>query len=162
MESSRPKQCFLLGMVLVAIAGITAIGFVVCVTSAGLLLRNQRQVETQAPTSVEFGSIKNVHEIHEQDGKKRDLGGTSRGNGLSIDWRSTDYPNGASPLDVCEALLSRLSHLQTTDLGSDRYARALWEIQKAKDILSDDASSVGTAPTSEVGAGFTAPQGGTK
>lgn len=82
---------------------------------------------------------------------KRALGGVASGPGYTINWAGTQQPEAAQPIDVIRALKSRMTHLQTTSCGSDKNARALWEIDKALQILEgDEVKDVG----SDVGAGF--------
>jgi len=57
------------------------------------------------------------------------LGGTTTGPGLSINWRGNSVA-GAEPVDLIEAALDRLMHLQTTRDGGDKTARQTWEVQK--------------------------------
>lgn len=63
------------------------------------------------------------------------LGGMSAGPGFAIKWAGIEAPDGTEPADVLRACASRMKHLQQTNLGSDRNARALFSVLAALDEL---------------------------
>jgi hypothetical protein len=50
---------------------------------------------------------------------------------------------GATVADVLAACVARMSQIQKTPQASDTNARALWEVQKAMDLLNGQAPAVG-------------------
>ncbi len=146
-------------------AGFRVIGiiaFVVClIIFVGVALMNQLSQPSgspqQAPPSLAekgegFGAAHSEH-TRTKDGQA--VSGFSNGPGFSITWQSITAPAGATPLDVLEAVQSRLQHMQKTNQGGDEIARAIWEVNKAVEILS--GTGLEEKPSS--GAGFIPPPG---
>lgn len=92
--------------------------------------------------------------------------GRTIGPGFTIDWSGIGNPDAADPVDVLKAIKGRMQYLQATAYGSDKNAKALWEVNKAIAILEDsvveDVGAVGgtLGATDGGGAGFQAPKGG--
>ncbi len=120
---------------------------------------NEVPIVTSEPIEVEFGSsapvsgLGTIHNQHERDRNGIPLVGFARGPGLSIDWKGAENEDGATPSDVCGALLSRLKHLQLTTMGSDSLARAIWDITSAKESLEKAEAQA----KAQSGAGFSSP-----
>lgn len=83
---------------------------------------------------------------------KRPTTGRSTGPGFSITWEGSTTPDAASPADVLKAALARMQHLQRTAVGSDRNARALWNVKQAIDVL--EGTEVVDGGVDGSGAGF--------
>lgn len=86
----------------------------------------------------------------------RPLGGTTTGFGLSVSWKGDNAPHGADPVDLVEAALDRVKHLQTTAAGGDPVARQIWALEKcAQELRSIEAANAPqVAPGVGSGAGF--------
>lgn len=99
-----------------------------------------------------FGATES-HFIADTDGNA--IAGRSNGGGFSIEWRSGMVPQGADPREVIECTLDRLKHLQRTNVGSNSYAKAIWNLEQAAEQLETTFEYSGD----EVGgAGFRTPE----
>lgn len=93
---------------------------------------------------------------HSDDMNKRPLTGRTVGPGFTITWEGSQTPDAAAPADVLKAVLLRIEHLQKGATGSDRNARALWDVKKAIDTL--EGKEVIDAGVGGPGAGFSGPK----
>jgi len=86
----------------------------------------------------------------------RPLGGTTTGPGLSVSWKGDNAQFGAEPIDLVEAALDRVKHLQTTAAGGDPVARQIWALEQCAQELRkiEAANAPRTAPGVGSGAGF--------
>lgn len=93
---------------------------------------------------------------HTDDMNKRPVTGRAAGPGFSITWEGSQTPDAAAPADVLKAVLLRIEHLQKGATGSDRNARALWDVKKAIDTL--EGKEVIDAGVGGPGSGFSGPK----
>ena len=89
---------------------------------------------------------------HTDDENRRPKTGRVTGPGFSITWEGSLTPDAAAPADVLKATLLRMQHLQSTAAGSDRNARALWNVKQAIDVL--EGTEVVDGGVDGSGAGF--------
>lgn len=72
---------------------------------------------------------------HSFDANQRPTTGRSTGPGYTITWAGSTTPDAADPQDVLKAVISRMERLQASAAGSDRLAKALWNVDQAVRIL---------------------------
>lgn len=101
-----------------------------------------------------------VRSEHVRDTAGHDLHSFARGPGISIDWATLENPNGAMPIDVADALMSRLQHMQKTSQGGNDVAKAIWEVDKLMQLLTDPKPFPKAEPVPDPGsnAGFPPPK----
>lgn len=66
-----------------------------------------------------------------------DLGGYAVGRGFSIQWGQSGNADAAEVAEVLDATIDRLSHLQRTNLASDKQARILWDLTQARENIDE-------------------------
>ena len=118
-------------------------------TAALLTIKFSLRGETMAKVPLSFE--------HTDDANKRPVTGRSGGPGFTITWEGSQTPDAAAPADVLKAVKYRMEHLQKGATGSDRNARALWNVMQAIDVL--EGKEVIDAGVGSPGAGFSAPKG---
>src|SRR5574343_1292982 len=144
-----------------ALLGIASIAFIAAVASCDKTPAEKAMEQQQQPSSLVahaehlsgdgFGASHSEHTRTQDD---QAVNGFSYGNGFQITWQSATAPTAATPLDVLEAVQSRLLHMQKTKLGGDEIARALWDVNKAIENLSHSNRPGKNANTDSGGAGF--------